>query len=321
MTGIEQHEPGADKPGGSQPAGAAIRCVGLVRIYQAEGIEVVALQGLDLEVEPGELVAVVGASGSGKSTLLNVLAGLDVPTAGQVLVGELDLLTMSAPERIRYRRDVVGFVWQQTARNLLPYLSALENVALPLALRGAGRRARSRRARQLLDQVGLGGRTDHRPSQLAGGEQQRVAIAVALANEPALLLADEPTGELDSATAGEVMAMLKQATADLGATGVIVSHDPAVSELADRTITIRDGRVASETLVVAGTPSAGRSGPERREFAVLDRAGRLQLPDQHVRQLSLRRRVALELAEDHIVVRPGPTGEPAPMPAATEEGR
>lgn len=286
--------------------GTSIHCRGLVRIYQAEGIEVVALQGLDLEVPAGELVAVVGASGSGKSTLLNILAGLDVPTAGQIEVAGRDLLTMGATDRIAYRRDVIGFVWQQTARNLLPYLSAAENVALPLALAGVPRRERRERAAELLGRVGLGHRARHRPSALSGGEQQRVAIAVALANRPALLLADEPTGELDSGTADEVIAVLTEVTRDVGVTGVLVTHDAEVSARADRTVTIRDGRVAAETIAMRSTGSWGEEVVERREFAVLDRAGRLQLPDDHVKELALRRRVELELGDDHVTLRPGP---------------
>jgi ABC-type lipoprotein export system ATPase subunit len=185
-------------------AGSLIVCDRLVRIYLAAGIEVQALQGLDLLVEQGEIVALVGASGSGKSTLMNILAGLDTPTAGSVRVAGHDLAAMASRQRLAYRRRVVGFIWQQTSRNLLPYLTAQQNVELPMRL--AGSRAASRRARaaELLDLLGLGDGAGRRPDQMSGGEQQRAAIAVALVNEPKVLLADEPTGELDTATAAEV---------------------------------------------------------------------------------------------------------------------
>ena len=184
-------------------------CDSLVRIYQSEGIEVQALQGLDLLVEAGELVAIVGASGSGKSTLLSVLSGLDVPTAGRVRVGTWDLMTMTARQRVEYRRSMVGFVWQQTARNLVPYLTAAENVAFPLMLAGAPARERARRTDELLAVLGIGYCADRRPGEMSGGEQQRVAIAVGLANAPQVLFADEPTGELDTATSHDVLESLR----------------------------------------------------------------------------------------------------------------
>ncbi len=277
-----------------------IHCSGLVRIYQTSDIEVVALQGLDFDVEPGELVTIVGASGSGKSTLLHILGGLDEPTAGQAFVAGRDLLAMRPAERTRFRREVIGFVWQQTARNLLGYLDALANVEFPMSLAGVGHRERRERATWLLDLVGLGDRRHHAPAQLSGGEQQRVAIAVALANEPSVLLADEPTGELDTATAGEVVDLLHHVNRELGITGVIVTHDPLVSHHVDRTVSIRDGRISTETLRARHVDDRVTS----EEFAVLDAVGRLQLPEHYVQALGLRRRVRLELAPDHIVVWP-----------------
>ena len=188
---------------------ALIACDSLVRIYQADGIEVQALQGLDLLIDAGELVAIVGASGSGKSTLLSVLSGLDVPTAGRVRVGEWDLMAMSGRERVTYRRSMVGFVWQQTARNLVPYLTAAENIAFPQALAGVRRTARRQRSTDLLEALGIGHCAGRRPGQMSGGEQQRVAIGVALANSPQILFADEPTGELDTASSDEVLDALR----------------------------------------------------------------------------------------------------------------
>ncbi|MFI6812261.1 ABC transporter ATP-binding protein [Nonomuraea sp. NPDC050328] len=273
---------------------AHIVCDNLVRIYKTEGVEVVALQGLDLLIDKGELVAIVGASGSGKSTLLNVLSGLDVPTAGLARVAGIDLLAMTARDRLRYRRDVVGFIWQQTARNLLPYLTARENVELPLRL--AGKRGRAQRSRSLLDLLGVDYCADRKPAEMSGGEQQRVAIAVALANSPQLILADEPTGELDSETSGLVFEALRTANKELGVTVVIVTHDSLVSEQVGRTIGIRDGRTSSETL--------RRDGEHAQEYAVLDRVGRLQLPRDFTNALNMERRVRLELESDHIGVWP-----------------
>ncbi|WP_433511097.1 ABC transporter ATP-binding protein [Nonomuraea sp. CA-143628] len=271
---------------------AHIVCDNLVRIYKTEGVEVVALQGLDLLIQEGELVAVVGASGSGKSTLLNVLSGLDVPTAGVARVAGTDLLSMTAKDRLRYRRDIVGFVWQQTARNLLPYLTSRENVELPMKLAGKARRGR---AAELLDLMGVASCADRKVPEMSGGEQQRVAIAVALANSPQLVLADEPTGELDSETSEEVFGALRKANGELGVTVVIVTHDPLVSERVDRTIGIRDGRTSSETLRREGVAE---------EYAVLDRVGRLQLPRDFMNALDMERRVRLELESDHIGVWP-----------------
>jgi len=283
--------------------GALIVCDRLVRIYLAEGIEVQALQGLDLVVSAGELTALVGASGSGKSTLMNILAGLDTPTAGSVRVAGNDLSMMSSRQRLGYRRAVVGFIWQQTARNLLPYLTAAQNVDLPLRLAGAGRRVRRQRAGQLLDVLGVAHCAGRRPDQMSGGEQQRVAIAVALANSPQVLLADEPTGELDSATAESVFGALRTANAELGVTVLVVTHDPAVSSLVRRVIAIRDGRTSTETLRNDASDGSGELG-HAVEYAVLDRAGRLQLPREMTETLGMRDRVRLEAEPDHIGVWP-----------------
>jgi ABC-type lipoprotein export system ATPase subunit len=302
-------------------AGALIVCDRLVRIYAAEGIEVQALQGLDLVVESGELTALVGASGSGKSTLINILAGLDTPTAGAVRVAGHDLATMSGRQRLGYRRRVVGFIWQQTARNLLPYLTARQNVDLPLRLAGTRRGTRRQRSGELLDLLSVGHCAERRPDQMSGGEQQRVAIAVALANAPSVLLADEPTGELDSETAASVFGALRTANAELGVTVLVVTHDPAVSSMVRRTIAIRDGRTASETLR-HGTADASGALAHAVEYAVLDRAGRLQLPREMIDSLDMKDRVRLEAEIDHIGVWPDRPVDPRADRAAdpTEEG-
>jgi ABC-type lipoprotein export system ATPase subunit len=283
-------------------AGALIVCDRLVRIYQADGIEVQALQGLDLTVGRGELTALVGASGSGKSTLMNILAGLDVPTAGSVRVNGHDLAAMTARQRLAYRRSAVGFVWQQTSRNLLPYLTGTQNVELPMRLAGVSRQARRSRCAQLLEALGVlhcGGR---RPDQMSGGEQQRVAIGVAIANSPSVLLADEPTGELDSVTAATVFGALQTANSSLGVTVLIVTHDPAVSSMVRRVIAIRDGRTSTETLRAAAGEGTADGLGHAVEYAVLDRAGRLQLPREMTEALGMRDRVRLEQNPDHIGV-------------------
>jgi ABC-type lipoprotein export system ATPase subunit len=296
-------------------AGSLIVCDNLVKIYKIADLEVVALQGLDLTIDKSELVAIVGASGSGKSTLLNILGGLDVPSAGRALVGGYDLLNMDARERTRYRRQVIGFIWQQTGRNLLPYLTALENVELPMILDGTPRQLRRARARELLELVGLAERAGHRPDRLSGGEQQRVAIATALSNAPQVILADEPTGELDTATSSEIFRVLRSVAESVGVTVVVVTHDPLVSEQVNRTVAIRDGRTSSEVLRRTELSEEGQHEIVAEEFAVLDRAGRLQLPRDYVEALELERRVRLALEPDHIGVWPdrgrGATEQPS----------
>jgi ABC-type lipoprotein export system ATPase subunit len=292
--------------------GALVACDRLVRIYAAEGIEVQALQGLDLLVATGELTAVVGASGSGKSTLMNILAGLDTPTAGSVRVGGHDLASMTARERLAYRRSTVGFIWQQTSRNLLPYLTAAQNVQMPMRFSSVPRRQRASRAAELLDVLGIAHCADRTPEQMSGGEQQRTAIATALANRPKLLLADEPTGELDSATARDVFSALQTSNTELDATVLVVTHDPAVSSQVRRIIAIRDGRTSSETLRGAGAGQEDGAAHEAIEYAVLDRAGRIQLPRDMIEPLGMRDRVRLQAAADHIGVWPDEPSGPQP---------
>jgi ABC-type lipoprotein export system ATPase subunit len=281
-----------------------IVCDNLVKIYKVADLEVVALQGLDLVVEAGELIAIVGASGSGKSTLQNILGGLDTPTAGKAEVAGFDLASLATRERTNYRRRVVGFIWQQTARNLFPYLTAAENVELPLVLDGLAARTRHERSRELLALVGVADRAAHRPDQLSGGEQQRVAIAIALANRPKVLLADEPTGELDSESAEEIFAAFRAINETLGVTVVVLTHDPLVATQVNRTIAIRDGRTSTETLRRAEIDAAGEHRIIAEEFALLDRVGRLQLPSEYVEALELERRVRLALEPDHVGVWP-----------------
>lgn len=277
-----------------------IECENLVKIYKIADLEVVALQGLDLTVRGGEMMALVGPSGSGKSSLMNILGGLDTPTAGRVRVGNYNLLELTRSQQTIYRRNEVGFVWQQTARNLLPYLTARENVELPMALNGIRPRDRREYATFLLESVGLGDRMDHRPDRLSGGEQQRVAIAVGVANKPRLLLADEPTGEVDSEAAEIIFSVLHQLRDELGVTIIIVTHDVMVARAVDRVIGMRDGLTSTEIL----RKRDGDVLVSDEEFAILDRAGRLQLPEAYIENLDMEERVLVKLREDHIGVYP-----------------
>jgi ABC-type lipoprotein export system ATPase subunit/bifunctional DNA-binding transcriptional regulator/antitoxin component of YhaV-PrlF toxin-antitoxin module len=279
-----------------------IVCESLVKVYKIAGLEVQALQGLDLTVAPGDLMGIVGASGSGKSTLLNIVGGLDRPTAGRILVDNQDLLKMSDRAMNRYRRLMVGFVWQQSTRNLISYLTALENVQLPMTLAGhMGRKARQR-AEMLLKTVGLAERQHHHVDQCSGGEQQRVAIAVALVNQPKLLLADEPTGEVDNATAQVIYETFRNLNREFGLTTLIVSHDIGIAKNVNRVVAVRDGKLATETVRRASAEGAGAH--ETVELVVLDSAGRLQVPKEYLLHFNIKRRARLELADDGILIRP-----------------
>jgi ABC-type lipoprotein export system ATPase subunit len=292
-----------------------ILCEDLFKIYKADDLEVVALRGLDLKVKRGELMAIVGASGSGKSTLLNILAGLDVPSAGRCLVGGRNLLTMTQSDLVTYRRQEVGFVWQQTSRNVLMYLTAVQNVELPMILEGVEPGPARARSRELLEMVGLSHRMDVKPDRLSGGEQQRVAIAVALANDPPLLLADEPTGELDSQTASEVFAVLRGLNNELGVTVVVVTHDPAIANQIDRVVAIRDGRISTESF-----RRIAFQGKEayvyHDEYAVVDRTGRLQIPKEYLNRIDVSERARLRMGDGQVEILP----EDATIESADEDG-
>ncbi len=287
---------------------AFIRCENLVKIYTVADIERVALQGLDLEVAAGEMLGIVGPSGAGKSTLLHILGGLDRPSAGKVEVGDRDLGKMSDRELDAYRLQEVGFLWQIPARNLVPYLTVWENVQLPMLLAGQRAQEREARARALLEQVGLWEHRHHRPVELSGGQQQRAALAVALANAPRLLLADEPTGELDSESAREIYRMLRQLNETYGLTTLIVTHDPQVIRYADRVVAIRDGRVSTETIhkegdwvrALARAPEAA-AGYE--EYVVVDPSGRLQVPRPLLEKVGITDRAVVEVREEGILLR------------------
>jgi ABC-type lipoprotein export system ATPase subunit len=279
-----------------------IHCDNLVKIYKLADLEVVALQGLDLHIEPGELLAIIGNSGSGKSTLLNMLGGLDRPSAGNLLVDGKDMLKFTEKDLVKYKRESVGFVWQNNARNLIPYLTALENVELPILLQG---RRKRERALELLEAVGLSHRTRNRLSELSGGEQQRVAIAIALANRPKLLLADEPTGSVDSAMAEQILDLFRDLNRSMGLTVVIVTHDPEVARKVDRVVAIRDGKTSSEFIrrksyadELAELEQGITSDEEEThiEYAVLDKAGRLQIPSNYLESIGLKNKNKIQVS-------------------------
>lgn len=290
-----------------------ISCDNLVKIYKTDEIEVVALQGLDLEVKRGELMAIVGNSGSGKSTLLNMLGGLDKPSAGSLYIDGKNLLKFSEKDYIDYKRNTVGFVWQNNARNLIPYLTAQQNVEMPMLLKKS--KERKERAQELLTKVGLSHRMNSRLDQMSGGEQQRVAIAIALANRPKILLADEPTGSVDTKTSNAILNIFKELNKSEDITIVIVTHDVKLAKHIDRVVAIRDGRTSSEIIrkksykdelselhgfetSVSGEEPAEEIATE--ELAVLDRSGRVQLPREYLDALDIKggSKVKVELSED-----------------------
>ena len=269
-----------------------ILCEDLVKIYKTGEIEVVALRGLDLTVDTGEMMAIIGNSGSGKSTLLNIIGGLDKPSAGRITVAGKNLLKFDDKDLIAYRRETVGFVWQNNARNLIPYLSALDNVQVPMSI--AGRENQRQNAREILDLVGLGHRLNSKTTELSGGEQQRVAIAIALANQPKLVLADEPTGNIDTKSANMVFQVFREINRNLGVTIVVVTHDRRISSAVDRYVAIRDGKTSSEFVrrqsysdEFAEITIHAPAEDSHEELAVIDKAGRLQLPKEYLEQVGL----------------------------------
>lgn len=261
------HEPAA-LSATFRPSLVAFRHV--FKVYRVADTGVVALGGVDFDVREGEFLAIVGPSGSGKSTILNLIGGLDRATAGSVEVDGRDLGRMAESELTEYRRDRVGFVWQGTARNLVPYLSVLENVRLPSTARGMKVPAEARTPLELLEVVGLADRAKHRPGMLSGGEQQRAAVAVALANVPRIVLADEPTAELDTESAAMVLEAFRSVNREFGVTIVMVTHDLLAARMTSRQLRLRDGQLVTE-----GTPMEPMSGD-----------GRLRLPEEAIDALA-----------------------------------
>lgn len=284
-----------------------IKADGLVKIYKSKQTEVLALQGLDLSVEEGELTAIIGNSGSGKSTFLNMIGGLDRPSAGSLFVAGSNLFTMTERELVGYKRDTVGFVWQNNGRNLLPYLTVLENVMLPMSLSSV--KKKKEKALMLLEKVGMSAKKRSRMNMLSGGEQQRVAIAIALANSPKLLLADEPTGSVDVKTANYIFDVFTELNKG-GQTILIVTHDVALSKKVKRVVAIRDGKISSERVLkeayadrLQESSIDWRQEDTQDEYVILDRAGRLQIPAEFLESLHLKdNKVSIGLHDGKVVI-------------------
>lgn len=288
-----------------------ITCENLVKIYKTKDTEVVALQGLDLDIKYGEMMALIGNSGSGKSTLLNMIGGLDRPSAGKLIVNGVDLLRIKQSEVTRYKKNTVGFVWQNNARNLIPYLSARQNVELPMVL--ANRKNYRKRSGELLKLVGLEDRMNNRLRELSGGEQQRVAIAIAMANGPKIILADEPTGAVDTSTATQIFKALRRLNEETGVTVIIVTHDRGVAKRVDRVVAISDGKTSSEfirkrsykeELKEIDRMSGVEDSDTHEELVVIDRHGRLKLPEDYMKKIGVgnNSRIKMDLDDGRIVI-------------------
>ncbi len=277
-----------------------IQCENLIKIYKNKDIEVMALQGLDFNVEKGELMAIIGNSGSGKTTLLNMIGGFDKATMGKIFIDGKDLFKMNEYQLMKYKRSTIGIVWQNNARNLIPYLTALENVEFPMII--SGTENRRRQAKQLLEAVGMGKRMNNRLSQLSGGELQRVAICIAMANHPKILMADEPTGSVDSKTTDQIMDVFRDLNKNMGVTVVIVTHDRQVSKKVDRVVAISDGRISSE--FIKKQYVLAEEEDTHNEFAIIDKSRRLQLPSEFIDKLNVGKQsmVCVGMSEDTIVI-------------------
>jgi len=281
-----------------------IQCDNLVKIYKTRDSEVLALQGLDMTVRSGELLAVVGKSGSGKSTFLNMIGGLDKPSAGKLMVDGKNLFTMTQKELVEYKKKTVGFVWQNNARNLFPYLNALENIQVPMLF--TGEKQRKEKALELLELVGMSHRKYNKLAELSGGEQQRIAIAIALSNAPKLLLADEPTGSVDKKTSDYILDIFRELNRSKKTTVLIVTHDNALARKVNRVISIQDGKISSELHarydLEALQELAWEEGHE--EYTILDRANRLQLPSEMLEKMGVQdNKVILEFEQDRIIIK------------------
>ncbi len=290
-----------------------ITCDGLVKIYKTKEIEVMALSGLELTIARGEMMAIIGKSGSGKSTFLNMLGGLERPSAGTLFVDDKNMSMLTEEELVTYKREVVGFVWQNNSRNLFPYLNALDNVMTPMLFCKGNKAERRERAEHLLKLVGMADKRHSTLKQLSGGEQQRVAIAIALANQPKILLADEPTGAVDVKTANKIFDLFRKFNEEMGLTIVIVTHDNKIAKMVQRVVRIQDGKISSEQIMKEGYEESLRqmslgeldlSENTHEEYSILDKFGRVQLPENMMEAAGIEgKKVRLEVVDGNIVVK------------------
>jgi ABC-type lipoprotein export system ATPase subunit len=288
-----------------------IECDNLFKIYKADDIEVFALSGLDLTIKEGELLAVIGSSGSGKSTLLNMLGGLDKPTTGKLFINGTDMMTLNRKQMREYQRDVVGFVWQNNARNLLSHLTAQENIEIVMSFSRNSKNSK-KRALELLEQVEMSHRKNSRVRELSGGEQQRIAIAIALSNNPKLLLADEPTGSVDSKTSESIFKLFSSLNKALNLTIIVVTHDMQVAHKVERVVSISDGKISKELLARESYDTALstmdelysdiNSADTHEEFLVVDRHGRVQIPQQFLEKIKAGKKIKARLEENNIIL-------------------
>lgn len=288
-----------------------ILCDSLVKIYKSDDVEVMALQGLDLEIKRGELMAVIGKSGSGKSTLMNMIGGLERPSAGKLYIDGKDLFSLTDEEMVEYRSKTVGFVWQKSARNLVPYMTCLENIEVPMYFSKRSEKEMRECALDLLEKVGMSHKKDSYPVQMSGGEQQRIAIAVALANHPDILLADEPTGAVDTKTSNQIQDLFRSLNKELGLTIIIVTHDMKLADKVGRVVMISDGKISTEKIMkeeyqktMSMLESESLAGYDsHEEYSVLDKAGRLQLNEDILEAAGIDgNKVKVEVIDNKVVI-------------------
>lgn len=288
-----------------------VECDGLVKLYKTSEVEVMALQGLELCIEKGELIAIIGKSGSGKSTLLNIIGALERQSAGKIYIDGQDLSNATEKQLEEIRRKKIGFVWQKSSQNLFSYMTAVENVESQLYYEKMSKAERRQRALDRLEEVGLRDKADSYPTELSGGEQQRVAIAAALIRDPEILLADEPTGAVDSKTSDMIQSLFRKLNRDRGITVIIVTHDISLANKVDRVVMISDGRVTTEKImkekyrenISAMNEEGFDMSSAHEEFSVVDKAGRLKLSDEIREQTGLdSSRVKVEVIDGKVVI-------------------